>query len=286
MFPCFHNIHGAILNLITRFPFYKAINDAVKDSGSCVCVGLDPDPEKLPDKFRDSGSGGIRDFCIAIIESTLDSAAAYKLNFAFFEAMGDDGWKILSTVRQAIPSNRIAIADAKRGDIGNSAKFYAKAIFDELDFDAATVNPYMGFDAVEPFIERVDKGAFILALTSNKGADDFQFIGGQKKLFQIVSAKARDWNTNGNIGLVTGATRAEDLGKIRSIFPEAPFLVPGVGAQGGDLEAVVNNCMKDPGGGALINSSRGIIYASKGNNFAEAAAKAASELKDQINILL
>ncbi|MBC8492026.1 MAG: orotidine-5'-phosphate decarboxylase [Candidatus Marinimicrobia bacterium] len=262
------------------------VTEAVEDSGSYVCVGLDPDPAHLPEDFKKSGPQGIHDFCVEIIENTKKYAAAYKLNFAFFEAIGRSGWEILSSVRKAIPPNRLTIADAKRGDIGNSAKFYAKAIFDELDFHAATVNPYMGYDAVAPFIERPDKGAFILTLTSNKGAEDFQFIGGEKKLYQIVAEKARIWNELGNIGLVTGATRAGDLRRIRNIVPDLPFLVPGIGAQGGDLETVVENTMLNSAGGALINSSRGIIYASEEEDFAEAAGEAARNLKEQINTLL
>jgi len=177
----------------------------------------------------------------------------------------------------------VAIADGKRGDIGNSAAFYAKALFDNLNFDAATVNPYMGFDAIQPFIENPEKGAFILALTSNKGAEDFQFLGGEKPLFQAVAEKCVAWNRNENIGLVAGATRAADLTTLRQVAPDLPLLIPGVGAQGGDLQAVVDNAIRGFPRGGVINSSRGIIFASGGEDFAEAAGKAAQQLRDEIN---
>lgn len=265
--------------------FYTALAEAVSDSGGHLCVGIDPDPGLIPEKFAGSVEG-ILEFNLAIIKAALPFAAAFKLNLAFFENLGTRGGEILSATRRAIPAGRIAIADGKRGDIGNSAKFYAQAIFDGLKFDAATVNPYMGYDAVKPFIERAEKGAFVLALTSNPSADDFQFIGGKRKLFEMVAEKSVEWNLQGNIGLVAGATQSRYLRRLREIAPDIPFLIPGVGAQGGDLQAVVENALKGFPGGGLINSSRGIIYASKGDDFAEAAAQAAKKLRDQINAFL
>lgn len=267
---------------INQTTFYTKLAAAVQESEGLLCVGIDPDPEKLPEGISRDAEG-VLEFNHRIIEATLPYAAAYKLNLAFFEALGKRGWEVLYQTCTVIPDNRITIADGKRGDIGNSARFYAKALFDEIGFDSATVNPYMGYDAVKPFIENPEKGAFVLALTSNKGAEDFQFTGGGKRLFETVAEKCNEWNVNDNIGLVAGATRAEDLISLRKAAPDVPLLIPGIGAQGGDLEAVVNNAIKGFPRGALINSSRGIIYASSGKDFMEAAENAARELRDQIN---
>ncbi len=266
--------------------FYKKIRSAIAQSGSYVCVGLDPDPQKLPVQFIRRSSDGIAIFLQEIIEATVPYAAAFKLNLAFYEALGVEGWRILKDVVQAIPPDRIKIADGKRGDIGNSARFYASAIFDDYHFDAATVNPYMGKDSIEHFIERSDKGIFILSLTSNPGAADFQFVGGKRKLFEVVAAKAVEWNTKQNIGLVTGASKPEYLLSLRKIAPDMPFLIPGIGAQGGDLKQVVKNALKGYSYGGIVNSSRGIIYASNQGDFAQAAADAAKELRDSINKMI
>ncbi len=262
--------------------FTDKLKQAKNASGGILCVGLDPDPAKLPAELPDSPHG-IFKFSKDVIESTLPFTAAYKLNLAFFEAIGSEGWNILAEVRRAIPADRFVIADGKRGDIGNSARFYAEALFDKLDFDAATVNPYMGVDSVAPFISRRDKGVFILTLTSNKGAEDFQFLGGEKPLFETVALKAAEWNKLSNIGLVAGATQAEHLARLRTAAPGLPFLIPGIGAQGGNLEATVNNALKGFPGGGIINSSRGIIYSSSGSDFASAAGEAAMRLRDAIN---
>lgn len=263
--------------------FRKKLETAWKDSGGYVCVGLDPELAKMPSKLSKKTVENVYFFLHSIIEATQEFAAAYKLNLAFFEALGDIGWLALRETVNNIPDNRIIIADGKRGDIGNSAKFYAQSLFDDLGVDAATVNPYMGKDAVEPFIVRQDKGCFILALTSNPGAFDFQLFGSKQKLFETVAAKAVEWNQYNNIGLVTGATRPEYFGSLRQIAPDLPFLIPGIGAQGGDLKSSIDNGLKGFSGKGLINSSRDIIYASAKDDFAEAARAAVRKLRDAIN---
>lgn len=262
----------------------KLINTARKNN-SLLCVGLDPDPELMPNKTR------VLEFNKAIIDATTDLVCAYKLNLAFYEALGDEGFEVLKQSVKYIPDDIPAIGDAKRGDIGNTAKAYAKAIFDNLDFDAATVNPYLGFDSVEPFIQYRDKGVFILCRTSNAGALDFQALrfeeqGKHYQLFELVAQKASKWNTYGNIGLVVGATYPEELRLIRQHHPDMPLLIPGIGAQGGDLASAVRYGVDAEGQKAIINSSRQIIYASREKDFAEAARRAATLLRDQINSYL
>jgi len=260
--------------------FIEKLQKASEDNNSLLCVGLDPDPTRMPNI-------GVTEFCQQIIEATSDLVCAYKPNFAFFEALGPDGFLMLQQVIKSIPSNIPVIADAKRGDIGNTAKAYAHAIFEVLECDAATVNPYLGYDSVQPFTDHKEKGIFILCLTSNAGAADFQQLLCQpdsKPLYEAVAQKALEWNVSGNIGLVVGATRPEPLKRIRGLCPEMPLLIPGIGAQGGDLEATIRNGTDDKGQNAIINVSRQILYASKGSDFASAARKEASIMRDQINL--
>ena len=263
----------------------KLINAAHKNK-SLLCVGLDPDPELMPKKI------GVFEFNKAIIEATSDLICAYKLNLAFYEALDEEGLSALKRTVKYIPSDIPVIGDAKRGDIGNTAKAYARAIFTNLNCDATTVNPYLGFDSVEPFIEYKDRGVFILCRTSNAGALDFQSLRceepglGQRSLFELVALKASQWNTYGNIGLVVGATYPEELRLIRQSHPDMPLLIPGIGAQGGDLALAVRYGVDAQGEKAIINSSRQVIYASPGKDFAEAARRVASELRDQINYYL
>ncbi len=236
----------------------------------------------MPDKI------GVFEFNKAIIDATSDLVCAYKLNLAFYEALGDEGLDALKRTVKYIPGNIPIIGDAKRGDIGNTARAYARAIFDNFDFDATTVNPYLGFDSVKPFIEYQDKGIFILCRTSNAGALDFQALrceveNGHRLLFELVALKASQWNTYGNLGLVIGATYPEELKLIRNNHPDMPLLIPGIGAQGGDLALTVRYGVDAQGEKAIINSSRQIIYASRGEDFAQAARKAASSLRDEIN---
>jgi orotidine-5'-phosphate decarboxylase len=220
----------------------------------------------------------------AIIEATSDLVCAYKPNLAFYEALGTRGLTILEKTVKYIPGDIPVIADAKRGDIGNTAKAYAKALFSMLGFDAATVNPYLGFDSLEPFINDQDKGVFILCRTSNKGAADFQDLSTDGlPLYEAVARKAREWNTQDNIGLVVGATYPEELKKVRSICPEMPLLIPGIGAQGGDLASAVGCGVDARGEKAIINVSRQILYASKEKDFARAARNVAEKIRNQIN---
>jgi orotidine-5'-phosphate decarboxylase len=262
--------------------FIEKLDKAADKNKSLVCVGLDTDPKLMPEGIS------IIDFNKAIIEATADLVCAYKPNLAFYEAMGDTGSEALKRTVKCIPPAIPVIADAKRGDIGNTSRAYAIALFDVLGFDAATVNPYLGFDAIEPFIEYRDKGIFILCRTSNAGATDFQSLRcetpqGYKPLFEIVADKAQAWNKNGNIGLVVGATYPDELKTIRKQHPEMPILIPGIGAQGGDVALTVQNGASREGRRAIINSSRQILYASKGKDFAEAARQATLKLRDEIN---
>ena len=266
--------------------FIEKLTNATKKNKSLLCVGLDPDPKLMPDKV------GVFEFNKAIIEATADLVCAYKPNLAFYEVLGSEGLDALKQTVKYIPDDIPVIADAKRGDIGNTAKAYARAIFANLNFDATTVNPYLGFDSVEPFIQYTDKGAFILCRTSNAGAADFQSLHCEteehsyRPLFEIVALKASQWNIYGNIGLVVGATYPEELKLIRNSYPDMPLLIPGIGAQGGDLASTVRYGVNAKGEGAIINSSRGIIYASRGKDFAQAARQAASSLREQINYFL
>ncbi len=262
--------------------FIEKLQNATSRNQSLVCVGLDTDPKLIPDKM------GIYEFNKAIIEATSDIVCAYKPNLAFYEAV-DGGLEALKQTLKCIPQDIPVIADAKRGDIGNTSRAYAKSLFELFGFDAATVNPYLGSDAVEPFIEYRDKGVFILCRTSNPGAMDFQSLScvtrqGTRPLYEIVADKAQQWNANNNIGLVVGATYPEELKLIRQRHPDMPFLIPGIGAQGGDIALTIKYGVSPQGDKAIINSSRQILYASRGSDFAEAARKAALALRDTINI--
>jgi orotidine-5'-phosphate decarboxylase len=245
---------------------------------SVLCVGLDPDPGLLPKHLlKNDLPDAVLAFNCAIIEATGSMACAFKINFAFFEVMGREGWRVLEETRRAIPDGVLAIADAKRGDIGNSARFYAKSVFEDLNFDACTVSPYMGRDSVEPFLQYPDRAAFILARTSNPGSADFQEkdLNG-RKLYQAVAETVAQWGREmpGDAGLVVGATSPESLAALRSACPTLPFLIPGLGAQGGDATAVMRHA-ETADGPVIVNSSRAVLYASSGLDFAEAAARQA-----------
>jgi len=260
--------------------FMEKLIAASQKNNSLLCIGLDADPRLMPDNV------GVFEFNKAIIDATADLVCAYKPNFAYYEALGNKGLDALKQTVKHIPDNIPVIGDAKRGDIGNTAKAYAKTIFADFGFDATTVNPYLGFDSLEPFIQYQDKGIFVLCRTSNAGAVDFQSlrcVEHDRPLFEVVALKASEWNVHGNIGLVVGATYPEELKLIRQNHPDMPLLIPGIGAQGGDLELTVRYGVDAQGEKAIINSSRQIIYASREKDFAEAARKAASELREQIN---
>jgi orotidine-5'-phosphate decarboxylase len=262
--------------------FNALLRERIRSSRSLVCVGLDVDPGRLPAPLRDKPDAVFR-FSKALIEATSDLVLAYKPNLAFYESLGVEGWDLLRRVIRLIPEGVIKIGDGKRGDIGSTAEKYAEALFD-LGFDAVTVNPYLGWDTVKPFVEDETKGCFVLCLTSNPSSRDFQFLeSGGKPLFLHVAGKAAQWNRNGNCGLVVGATHPGDLASIRLAAPDLPFLIPGVGAQGGDLEASVREGTDHAGEMAVINSSRGILYASAGADFAEAARHETGKLRDAIN---
>ncbi len=234
-----------------------------------ICVGLDTDLNKIPSHLR-SRRTAIIDFNEAIIESTKENCAAYKINFAFYECRGLNGMKDLEETIKLIPDGILIIADAKRGDIGNTSKMYASAVFDYYNCDAITLHPYMGSDSVLPFIEYEDKLNFILALTSNQGADDFekQDLKNGEKVFQLVIKKTVEWNVNNNCGFVVGATQPRELEENIALLNKLPVLLPGVGAQGGDLESVVKIFKKNNHENFLINISRGLLYADSSENFA------------------
>ncbi|MCF8371761.1 MAG: orotidine-5'-phosphate decarboxylase [Bacteroidales bacterium] len=260
----------------------------IKAKKSFLCVGLDTDLGKIPAHLLKTEDPVFK-FNKAIVDATQKYAVAYKPNLAFYEALGLKGWQSLEKTVQYIRTNYpelFLIADAKRGDIGNTSKMYAKAFFENLDFDAVTVAPYMGEDSVTPFLSYPEKWVILLALTSNKGAFDFQFMKeNDERLFEKVLKKSSGWGNPENMMYVVGATKAEELAQVRKIIPDHFLLVPGVGAQGGSLQEVAKYGMnKDCG--LLVNSSRGIIYAGKGEDFAERAAEAAKEVQQEMEELL
>lgn len=263
--------------------FREKFDAIVAAKNSLLCIGLDVVKEKVPDMLR-GAADPVFEFNKQIIDATLDLTVAYKLNTAFYEAAGLTGWQALRSTVEYLPDDTIVIADAKRGDIGNTSQMYARAFFQELSFDAITVNPLMGLDSVQPFLQYEDKGVFLLCLTSNAGARDLQyFSNGHETLYQKIARTVVQWNTRDNCGLVVGATRPEELGFIREIAPDLIFLIPGLGAQGGDVEASVWAGTDAHASAALFNSSRGILFRSSGNDFAAAARAAAIQLCNQIN---
>ncbi len=263
--------------------FIEKIRHAEQLTGSLLCVGLDTDINKLPESIKKSNDP-VYEFNARIIEQTRDIVSAYKINIAFYEAEGKNGWETLEKTLALIPHDILTIADAKRGDIGNTSELYARAFFEKLSFDSITVNPYLGYDSVSPFLNFKDKGIFILALTSNKGSGDFQYLNVDGiPLYEKVVEKVVEWNKDSNCGVVVGATHPEELKKLREKAPELPFLIPGIGAQGGDLEATIKYGCDSKGELALINVSRGIIYAGSDEHFDKAARQAALKYNSDIN---
>jgi len=258
----------------------------IKKKQSFLCVGLDTAIDRIP-KFLLDHEDPIFEFNKAIIEATAPHCVAYKPNLAFYEALGVKGWQALEKTLDYIPDTHFTIADAKRGDIGNTSKMYAQAMFESMSFDSITVAPYMGVDSVSPFLDFKDKWVILLALTSNKGSRDFQFNIQENghPLYQNVMEKSMTWGTPDNLMFVVGATHPEKFAEIRSIAPNNFLLVPGIGAQGGDLDGVCQYGLNEDIG-LLVNSSRGIIYASDGEDFAEAAGKAAEHLALQMKASL
>ncbi|MDE6207084.1 MAG: orotidine-5'-phosphate decarboxylase [Muribaculaceae bacterium] len=264
--------------------------EQIFEKGTFLCVGLDPDIKKIPACIEGTPGERIATFCCAIADSTAPYCVAYKPNTAFFESLGAEGWEALAKVVNHIRTNHpqhFIIADAKRGDIGNTAALYARTFFETMDCDAVTLNPYMGLDSVEPFLKYEDKWSIVLALTSNPSATDFETVADHKgvPMYERVIRRSRHWGSPINMMYVVGATQAEHLAAIREVAPRHFFLVPGVGAQGGSLEEVAKAALIDECG-LLVNSSRGIIYASTGEDYAEAAAKSASDLRNQMLALL
>lgn len=267
-------------------PFNKRLNQICSERNSFLCIGLDVDLDRIPKFLLEKKDAQVY-FSQAIIDLTIEYAAAFKINTAFFEAYGAEGWEAMTRIMNYLPDEVVKIADAKRADIGHSSKMYAHAFFKRLNFDAITVNPYLGKDAVEPFLEDADRGAFIICHTSNRGAGDFQkFSDGKTALYELVAEEAQEWNVHDNCGLVIGATYPAELKHIRSFVPELPFLVPGLGIQGGDFELAIQYALTKNKEGALFNFSRSIIYASTGKDFMQAAGKEAKKMRDEINRLL
>jgi orotidine-5'-phosphate decarboxylase len=265
--------------------FLETVRRRWQDADTLVCVGLDPEPTRFPACLA-GDPDAVFAFCRAIVDATADLACTFKPQIAHFAALGaeDALRRLIAHIHDAHPGVPV-ILDAKRGDIGSTAQNYAIEAFDRYGADAVTVNPYLGRDSLQPFLDRADKGVIVLCRTSNPGAGDLQdLVVDGRPLYQHVAAKvAQDWNANGNCLLVVGATWPQQLREVRAIVGDVPFLVPGVGAQGGDVEAVVKNGRTADGTGLLVSSSRAILYASGGDDFADAARAAATALRDAIN---
>jgi orotidine-5'-phosphate decarboxylase len=258
--------------------------EQIKKKNSYLCVGLDTDLEKIPDHLR-SEKDPIFEFNRQIIDATHDFCVAYKPNIAFYEALGPRGWESLQKTLDYIPKECFTIADAKRGDIGNTSSLYARAFFQQMNFDSVTVAPYMGEDSVKPFLKFDDKWVILLAHTSNPGSADFQLIESKisgKKLYEEVIIRSQQWGTADQLMYVVGATRADKVAEIRKLAPEYFFLVPGIGAQGGDLAEVSRHGMNKQCG-LLVNSARAIIYASSGKDFALAAGSEARKVREEMS---
>jgi orotidine-5'-phosphate decarboxylase len=266
--------------------FFERLGDRIETADSVVSVGLDPDPDRIPEHLQDEPLPRWA-FNRRIVDATHEHAACFKPNVAFYE--DPDGWKALEeTIAYAHGKGVPVLLDAKRGDIGNTARRYATLLDEDgLDADAITVNPYLGRDSLEPFLQREDKGVFVLCRTSNPGGADLQDLelDSGEPLYERVAALADLWNKNDNVGLVVGATAPEELEEVRGIVPDLPFLVPGVGAQGGDAEAAVEHGLA--AGVGVVNSSRGIIFAGedaeRDGRYFDAAGAAAKQLKEQLN---
>ena len=265
--------------------FIEQLRQAQQQNQSLLCVGLDPEPARLPAGVARDAQG-IYDFCVAIAEATHDLACAFKPQIAYFAAHRAEGEleRLIARLRQIAPQVPI-ILDAKRGDIGSTAEQYAREAFERYGADAVTLSPFMGFDSVEPYLRYPGKGAFLLCRTSNPGGDDFQnqrlaSVDGQPLLYEHIARLAQGpWNLNGQLGLVVGATYPAEIERVRALAPQVPLLIPGVGAQGGDAAATVRAGWR-PDGPIIVNSSRAILYASNGADFAAAARREAQRTRD------
>ena len=265
--------------------FIAALKRRWTDAETLLCVGLDPEAAKFPAHLRDAPDA-VFEFCRAIVDATADAVCAFKPQIAHFAALGAEPalGRLIAHIHAAHPGIPV-ILDSKRGDIGSTAQHYAGEAFDRYGADAATVNPYLGRDSAQPFLDRSDKGVIVLCRTSNPGSGEFQDLRVDgRPLYQCVAQRvAQDWNANGNCMLVVGATWPKELAEIRALVGDLPFLVPGIGAQGGDVEAVVRAGVTSDRGGLVISSSRAILYAGDGPGFADAARAAALAQRDQIN---
>ncbi len=282
----------------------KELTALIHKKRSFLCVGLDTDIERIPDHLKEKSEDPVFEFNRQIIDATIDYAIAYKPNTSFYESRGNRGWQSLEKTIDYLKKHPkgpvFTIADAKRGDIGNTAKHYARAFFEQMPFDAITVNPYMGHDSVQPFLDFPGKWAIVLGLTSNPGALDFQILQPQlpvllekmgiktcywKKLYEVVIEQSMQWGNTGNMMFVVGATQADQVSNIRDLVPDHFFLIPGVGAQGGKLDDIAAKAMnKDVG--IIVNASRSIIYASPGADFDQQAGNAAKALQQQMETIL
>jgi orotidine-5'-phosphate decarboxylase len=255
------------------------------DAGTLLCVGLDPEPSKFPASLRDAPDA-VFEFCRAIVDATAEAVCAFKPQIAHFAALGAEPalQRVIAHIHAVHPGIPV-ILDAKRGDIGSTAAHYAGEAFDRYGADAVTVNPYLGRDSAQPYLDRADRGVVVLCRTSNPGSGEFQDLSVDgRPLYQHVAQRvARDWNANGNCLLVVGATWPDELAQVRALVGDLPFLVPGIGAQGGDVEAVVRQGADAGGTGLVISSSRAILYAGAGADFADAARAAAIAQRDNIN---
>jgi orotidine-5'-phosphate decarboxylase len=265
--------------------FVDALKARWNGANTQVCVGLDPEPAKFPPHLRDDPDAVFR-FCREIVDATAEFACAFKPQIAHFAALGAEVTlqRLIRHIHDAHPGVPV-ILDAKRGDIGSTAQHYAAEAFDRYGADAVTLNPYLGRDSVQPFLDRAGKGVVLLCRTSNPGAKDFQDLdcGGRPLYQRVAETVAREWNDGGQCLLVVGATWPKELAQVREVVGDLPFLVPGIGAQGGDVEAVVKAGRTANGGGLVISSSRAILYAGRGEDFALASGEAARELRDEIN---
>ena len=268
--------------------FTQQLQSAWASQGSMLCVGLDPDPKRLPSSLQGK-SEGIFEFCREIADATADLACSFKPQFAYFASQGAEAQleKLIGYLKNKHPKIPV-ILDSKRGDIGSTAEQYALEAFERYGADAVTVNPYMGFDSIEPYLRHTGKGVIVLCRTSNPGGSDLQFLNispsGEPLYLHVAKLAAQKWNASGQISLVVGATFPEEIAKVREIVGEMPLLIPGIGAQGGDIDATVKagSIANKLGTGMMINSSRAILYASSGTDFAEAARKVALSTRDAL----
>ena len=274
----------------TKSPsFTQQLQAAWASQGSMLCVGFDPDPKRIPASLAGKAEP-IFEFCKAIADTTADLVCAFKPQIAYFASQGAETQleKLISHLKTHYPHIPV-ILDAKRGDIGSTAEHYAMEAFERYGADAVTVNPYMGFDSIEPYLRYSQKGIIVLCRTSNPGGSDLQFLKngstGESLYLEVAKLAAKQWNTSGQLGLVVGATFPEEIAKVRSLVGDMPLLIPGIGAQGGDIAATVNagSIAQKPGTGMIINSSRAILYASSDEDFAQAARKVALSTRDALN---